>query len=71
MECLELLEEKVCAKEGLGMGKPRGADRPGGPDVMTKDFDSFGFSTVMKQTNLATGKQRPIKRAPFSINAFR
>ncbi|KAJ6668464.1 hypothetical protein lerEdw1_011946 [Lerista edwardsae] len=24
----------------------------------------------MKQTNLTTGKQRPIKRAPFSINAF-
>ncbi|XP_075756726.1 protein mono-ADP-ribosyltransferase PARP11 isoform X2 [Pelodiscus sinensis] len=25
---------------------------------------------AMKQTNLTTGKQRPIKRAPFSISAF-
>ncbi|XP_048365608.1 protein mono-ADP-ribosyltransferase PARP11 isoform X2 [Sphaerodactylus townsendi] len=42
--------------------------------------DSVGFTTAkfnyrldfsgMKQTNLTTGKQRPIKRAPFSITAF-
>ncbi|XP_005989325.1 protein mono-ADP-ribosyltransferase PARP11 isoform X2 [Latimeria chalumnae] len=33
----------------------------------------FNYSldfTVMAQTNLTTGKQRPIKRAPFSITAF-
>lgn len=32
---------------------------------------SLSLYTEMKQMNLTTGKERLIKRAPFSISAFR
>ncbi|KAM4036613.1 protein mono-ADP-ribosyltransferase PARP11 isoform 1-T3 [Anomaloglossus baeobatrachus] len=42
----------------------------GSVDFRTMKFNYTLDFIGMKQTNLCTGKQRPVKRAPFSISAF-